>query len=454
VRSFVDAIRASALAGGAPARRAFASASFACSLVLCLAFCVDASAGDANADAFVSCAVRYAAPLHDEADLDALRDIVASASVVALGEPAHGAQTPLLLRNRVIQYVVEHLGFTAVALETSFGESRPIYDFVIDGSDPTSARAVAQENLTWGFGSFPENAVLIRWLRDYNAKPAHARKVHFYGIDLSGADNHGSFSRARESIDRSLDALGQVAPAQAAQLRQRMASTLALFSDQGFAKLSAAQDKDLEHALQSIAEGFSTHRSALISRLGRDRYEWAVHELAVAQRMQVYFRAAPKNGDTGAALPPEGYLQDEIRDAAMAENVRWVLKHEGPDGRVLVFAHNAHVMNAPLRGGIWSVYPRAPRAMGSYLRATMSDSLAIIGTLAATDAPDSAEAILARLGRPPFLLDLHKAACDKPAAAWLSQRRAIRANFDTELDIQLRNAFDAIFYLDRIERRK
>jgi erythromycin esterase len=440
--------------GGGLARRALAIALRADAVALCLAFSVGASASDASAEAFISCATRVAAPLREEAQLEALRGVVGGASAVALGEPAHGSPAPLELRNRIIRYLVERLGFTAIALETSFGESRAVYDFVAEGTHASLARSVARENLTWGFGAFAENEQLISWLRDYNANPAHARKVHFYGIDLSGADDHGSFPRARASVDRSLEVLASVAPEQAGRIKAQVEPALALFSDKDASRISSARHTELKHAFRAIGEGFHAQRKALIFRIGVERYEWAVQELAVAQKMQAYLRAAPKNAGTGDQIPPDGYVQDEMRDAAMAENVRWVLKHEGADGRVLVFAHDAHVMNALLRGGIWSVYSRPPRAMGHFLRAALGRSFVSIGTLAATDAPASTEAILARIGAPPFLLDLQKAACDTAAASWLSRRRSIRINYQSSLDVGLRNAFDAIVYLDRIERRK
>lgn len=52
-------------------------------------------------------------------------------------------------------------------------------------------------------------------------------------------------------------------------------------------------------------------------------------------------------------MPPGAWSAMSARDAAMADNVRWVLSREGPGGRVLVFAHNQHVKNAPTEGGVW-----------------------------------------------------------------------------------------------------
>src|SRR5262249_3358832 len=145
--------------------------------------------------------------------------------------------------------------------------------------DASRAQSVAQESLTWGFGRYPENAALLRWLHDYNADRKPAQQVHFYGIDLSGADNHGSFSRARAAVDRSLDVLALVNPAQAKGIATRIEPALASFSDRDDVRLSADQSKELESALKTIGETLSARRDELTSRLGRDRYEWAMQEI-------------------------------------------------------------------------------------------------------------------------------------------------------------------------------
>ena len=53
-----------------------------------------------------------------------LDSLVGSARILALGELIHRGHEPLEFRNEVIRYAVTHLGFTAVALESGFTESR------------------------------------------------------------------------------------------------------------------------------------------------------------------------------------------------------------------------------------------------------------------------------------------------------------------------------------------
>src|SRR4029077_2578119 len=107
----------------------------------------------------------------------------------------------LAIRNRLVQYLVEREGFTAVGIESGFAESRSVARYVAAGSG--DATIVARDGLTWGFGKFAENVALIEWLHAWNADPKHKRKVHFFGFDLSGAAN-GAFPNARRSIDSAL----------------------------------------------------------------------------------------------------------------------------------------------------------------------------------------------------------------------------------------------------------
>lgn len=125
---------------------------------------------------------------------DKMRAIIGAADLVALGEPAHGAQEPLALRNCLFRYLVEHDGFTAIALETGVSESRALNAYVAGGGG--DVRALARENFSWGFGRFAENVALLEWMRGYNADPAHRRKLSLYGIDLSGGDKSGAWRDA------------------------------------------------------------------------------------------------------------------------------------------------------------------------------------------------------------------------------------------------------------------
>lgn len=63
-------------------------------------------------------------------DLRSLKSAIGKARVVALGENAHGVHELLEFRNRLFEFLVQEMGFTAIGVETGFVESMPVNDFV------------------------------------------------------------------------------------------------------------------------------------------------------------------------------------------------------------------------------------------------------------------------------------------------------------------------------------
>ena len=403
---------------------------------------VDAAAGHASSSAFVAWARSAAAGLRtvelgaNDSDLRAFCDLAGRAPVVAVGEPGHGAHQPLELRNRVFAYMVEHCGFTAIAIESSFTESRALHDYVAGGAG--DARDITRRSLSWGFGDYAENAQLVQWMHDYNRHARSHRKIQFYGIDLSGADNDSGFPHPEIALNAVMEYIRTAAPAGSHKLTADIAPALDRISAIGYASLARRHDPALDSALQSLQRFLSENARALRRSSGGSAYDWAVQGLAVASRLNDMLSLDVERERPGAPMPPDAYKLVNVRDAAMADNVLWVEREEGNQGRILVFAHNAHVMNAASRGGIWSVFSEAPRMMGQHLRSALGNSLVIIGTSAAksgsglpvgTPLENSVEAALAKIGLPLFVLDLRGAVHDPGALAWLGERRPLRANF-------------------------
>jgi erythromycin esterase len=138
----------------------------------------------------------------------------------------------------------------------------------------------------------------------------------------------------------------------------------------------------------------------------------------------------------------------------MAENIRWVLRTEGDSGRVVVFAHNVHVMNAP--------YHPDPRKLpiriaGQHLHTSLGLNEVIIGattsrTVGWPESPSdsgSFDAALATVGLPSFVLDLRTADRNPEVTAML--RRAWPFRLGTMFEpIVPREAVDAVVYFDEV----
>ena len=171
-----------------------------------------------------------------------------------------------------------------------------------------------------------------------------------------------------------------------------------------------------------------------------------------------------------------------IRDRSMAQNIRWILEHEGPTAKIVLWAHNGHV----------SVTPGDPEktfaAMGSYLEKWFGDDhvpigfafgrgsfQAVAGRLEAVPPntiglpewtvdwarPGSMDRICAAAGIPIFIADLRDA--EGPARRWLATPhawRSIGAVFDPAAEdnfyqvIAPSFAYEAVIYIDQTTRAR
>jgi erythromycin esterase len=385
----------------------------------------------------------------DFSDLRPLRSLVGNARVVALGEPTHGAHEPLAFRNRLIRFLVEQMGFTAIALESGFPESWTVDSFV--GGGPGDADGVTRDGLSNGFDRFVENRELIQWMRDYNAAApsAHHRKIRFYGIDLTAG---GRVSGPRRSIDFALAFLARANPAEAERIRASLAAVLPQPDDDHFGSLTQPQLAALESSVPAIAAVMATNRASLIAHSSAEEYRWALHNLDVVGQLAKHFHVTVPSAamrDAGPAIM--------ARDRAMAENVQWALENEGPGGRILVFAHNNHVMNWTEDGGIWAGVREKPLMMGALLRRAYGTDLVIIATSSAGASAglprpepiqDSIDSALARVGHATMVLDLRPARRSAAVFAWLSRQRPIHANISTHDLITPSTAADAFFFVE------
>ncbi|ARR54923.1 erythromycin esterase [Rhizorhabdus wittichii DC-6] len=405
------------------------------------------------AAAFVAWARDHAVPLPacDDPSMATVGRAAGAARMIALGEPAHGAHEPLAFRNCLFRHLVEHQGFTAIAIESGTGEARRLHDYVAGG--PGDARQLVRESLSWGFGRFAENVALVEWMRAYNADPAHRRKIAFYGIDMSGGDSSGAWANARITLDAALAYLVRFDATESRAARAAVEPFLGRFTQPGHAALDRTERRRLRAAVDGLVRYLDRHGDRLAALSGREELDWARRNAVLARQLDHMFRTSAPSGEE---LSPEDYRADAARDAAMADNARWVLDREGPDGRVLLFAHDGHVMNAATRGGIWSVYRRAPKAMGQHLRAALGDRLFIVPIASGSNGPGlppaapgagSLDAALARVGSQRFLLDLRPARTAGPAAGWLRRTQSIRANHVTEAEISPATAMDAVVFI-------
>jgi erythromycin esterase len=379
-----------------------------------------------------------------DADLQALKSIVGAAHVVALGEPIHNTHETLAMRNRLIRYGVANLGFKAVALETCLSSSKPLYDYVLGRSD--ESEAVLKNAFCYGFGGYPENLDLIRWLRTFNSSQPSERKVRFYGIDLSGQYSPTAF----RSLDDVLNYLDHADSALGHEARERFGSLISVFRTDRYVKLSDAEKNACTGKIQDLIALMHRERTTLTKMTSVDDYEWALRQSIVAAQDDAFLRSLPREFDPNVPHWWEVFKPDpswdhnaEMREVAMADNVLWVQERERDRGKVFYFAHDEHVETGLGFLGFPGHPPpgqyRQIRSAGSYLRSALGTDLVVIGTyfghgegFGSPDVPAAAvhtmEDLFASIPVPQFLINLHELPSSGPLFEWFRTAHATRAS--------------------------
>lgn len=378
-------------------------------------------------------------------DLQHLKPVIGKARVVALGESAHGMHEFLAFRNRLLEFLVQKMGFTAIAVETGFLEAIQVDDYVM-GSIADSSTA-AQNVFMWSPQVYQENQELIKWIRRHNANVSLTRKVRFYGVDLTGGQD-GVFINSRRAIDAALGYIERVDSDLAQQFRLRLEPLLEKFNDKSYSTLTLDERKILTASISDLVTVYERQRAAFLARTSESDYHKAYRHAVIARQLDAYFQPVPDTTDAVSKV--------NVRDAAMADNFRWVLEREGPQGRVLMFAHNWHIKKGPSQKEPYAeFFPKSlPTMMGQHLRLMLGNEMIALGFtynqgLSTAADSSSIDGTLARIKSPLFVLNLRTAPIRGAVAEWLNRERRMRVN-DRYGELNLIKAFDALVFVEKI----
>jgi erythromycin esterase len=436
--------------------------------------------------AFIRWAKEAAVPLgritsgSSGADLAPLGKMIGDAKVVALSEGVHGAREPLEFRNRLLEYLVEEKGFTAIAIESGIVEGRTVYDYVRGG--PGVLSTVLANGITWTMDRLPQNQALVSWLRQYNADPVHARKVSFYGFDVPGSPGNLSANRGLETpLIEALDYLDRVDSTAAAGFHSRLAALLPSVrvdldrSDQvpRYASLTEAKRDALTACVSDLISLLQRKEAEFISASSRSSYEWGYLAATGAREVDGWLRARGEDG--WLRQVPIGQIRPgkkgdiplaalDARDRAQADNLQWILKNEGPRGKVLVFGHRYHLSTEPVRSTLSGQAHQQP--MGTYVKRRIGSELFTVGNLiekgdvaiggsvlctgmqtVSPASPESIDGLAAEVGSEAFFLDLRGA--PDLVARWLDRDDQFVAGSD-RFYFAVGRAFDALLYMHSV----
>jgi erythromycin esterase-like protein len=270
---------------------------------------------------------RAAEPLPEVGDAAFARafDRFGDARVVLLGESSHGTSEFYRARAAITRWLIEHRGFSVVALEADWPDARTL-DAYVRGRTPSRAAGEAFRRFpTWMWRN-REFESFLDWLRAHNARQQNGVRVGVYGLDLYNLAG---------SMRAVIDYLDRVDPA-AAQVARRRYGCLTPWAEEPAAYGRLA----LTSGYARCEEPVTAMLADLLKRQAKSLADEGLIDAAQNARLvrdaEAYYRAMYYGG-------AESW---NLRDTHMFETLDAVLAAKGSQAKAVVWAHNSHIGDA------------------------------------------------------------------------------------------------------------
>ncbi|WP_433825867.1 erythromycin esterase family protein [Actinoplanes sp. CA-015351] len=292
--------------------------------------------------------------------------------LLGLGEPTHGENDLLGLRNEIFRELVEQQGYRTVAVESDCLMGLVVDDYVTAGAGALDE--VMERGFSHEWGAFAGNRDLVSWMREHNDGRPAAEQVRFAGFDgpleITGA----------ASPRQAMTALHAVLPADLVPCTAETLDRL-LGADERWSNPAAMMDPS-----QSVGQS----AEAIELRVLADEMVSLVEALAPRLAAQGQWHRARLYGRTAIGLlryhhgmagtsPSRIAKLLGVRDSMMAANLLALAAR----GLTLVSAHNSHLqrpMSSMRMGGDsvrwWSA--------GAIAETQLADDYAFIATALGT----------------------------------------------------------------------
>ena len=390
-------------------------------------------------------------PADDGRTLGDVVDAFADATVVGVGEPAHGIGDCHRLQRRILEHLVADHGLRAVALETHYSEARSIDEYVVHG---TGDAVDALDSLAMWVWQTEGVLELVEWLRAFNRDRPLSDRVRFCGVDVQGT------TAAAERVDAYLERVDpSFRDAHADDLDALRAGLRTRDVDGGDDAVLERADRG-QAAVDALAARFDDEQAADVEATTDREYVLARRHVDVLDAAVDLARISVEDG--------QSWTYGRRRDRAMARNVQWLHEDVGHD-HVAVVAANGHLRRGhdhrddhgpgegPLGYHLDQTYGDDYYALGTEFgtgsaRTMVRDADAVSFPAQDLDAPpaDSLVGALRETTEEPAFLDLDAAGGDDALTDWLGDAagHGFAPLYDPERGAGLYDSIDYAWELD------
>jgi len=425
-------------------------------------------AAPAGSLAAAAVALRTIDPLDETYDdLQPIADAVGGARIVQLGESSHGSGTDFLAKARLVKFLHARLGFDVLVWESGLQGMGAVNAGLRAGLDPVAA---AQR----GVFSLWSAAAEVKPLFDY----AKASQATDRPLEMAGFDCQFTAPGADQALAAALAAFvgGLRDPALRAAAQGDVAAAMA-----AYAKIAhrAAREADLragQTAVDRLLAALARRRGAFEAVHGRREVGLMTRALeSLRVVMGLTFDTVPGGPGAVSAQSRDTTGFYNRRETQNERNLRWLAEEGYPGRKLVVWAHNVHVINAAFAPG-FAALRRTPRpgdmvSMGLKTARWLGAEVYTLGltsfagedrwvngkgpaTPIPTAGPGSLEAGLHALGRPYLFLDCRTL---DPAVRGRLGRRVFVPSPDSAPDSargffdapDAVGAFDGVLFIDR-----
>lgn len=312
-----------------------------------------------------------------------LRHLPVAPRLLGFGEPLHGEQRFLRLRNQMFHHLVEHAGYRSIAIESSCLGGL-LVDALVDGGDG-SVDEVMTTGFSHTFGEYAANRDLVEWLVTYNRGRSPQDRVRFYGFDAP-METMGA-----ESPRRSLYALDTYLSTtlDPDDLPCTIAELDALLGDDArWSNPAGAMDptQSIGASADAIRLRRLTDDLVLLLRMEAPRLH-AANSPDQRWLAELHARTAVGLLDYHAVMATDNARRIPrllgVRDLMMADNLCAIVEREADRGPTFAFAHNGHLQKGESQ---WTMGEHQLHwwCAGGHLDGRLGDAYRVIGSAIGT----------------------------------------------------------------------